>query len=90
MPGYRVLVSRQVDKFLGTLDSKVRLRAIEEMSDLQGFPLFEVRHDLEKLKGHFGYYRLRVGDFRIVFRVIKERNEVYVEKMDRRESVYDG
>jgi mRNA interferase RelE/StbE len=76
---YRLLVSRQVDRFLSRLDSRTRTRIIEDIADLENFPLFTIHHDLEKLKGGVDYYRLRIGDYRVVFKLNKELNVVYVE-----------
>ena len=89
MPRYNLLASKQVDKTLSKLDSKTRARIIEAIVDLENFPLFIDLHDLEKLKGRDGYYRIRVGDHRLIFKVVKEKNVIYLEKIGRRERVYD-
>jgi mRNA interferase RelE/StbE len=88
MPGYRVLLSRQAHKFIIGLEKPQARRVTQEMGDLRSYPFFDVPHDLAKLKGRRGYYRLRVGDIRIVFRVFDEEKEIYVEKIDYRGRVY--
>ena len=45
--------------------------------------------DLRKLVGNWsGYYRIRVGKIRIIFKVFKEEREIFVERIDYRGNVY--
>ena len=43
--------------------------------------------DVKKMKGYPGY-RLRVGDFRVIFD--KEGNIIFIERIDNRGQVYAG
>lgn len=83
MPRYRVVVSRRADKFLSELKGELRSGVLED------FPFFILPHDLAKLKGKEGYYRLRIGGIRIIFKVDKVRRTVYVEKISYRERAYE-
>jgi len=50
----------------------------------------DVNIDLKKLAGDWdGYYRLRKGDVRIIFAIIKQGKVLYVEKVDLRGRVYE-
>lgn len=89
MPRYRVVVSRRADKFLSELKGELRSGVLEEIGDLENFPFFILPHDLAKLKGKEGYYRLRIGGIRIIFKVDKVRRTVYVEKISYRERAYE-
>jgi len=88
MPGYRLLLSKQAHKFITGLDKRRAGRVTQEIGDLRNYPFFTVPHDLAKLKGRKGYYRMRVGDIRIIFRVFDEEKEIYVEKIGYREKIY--
>ena len=45
--------------------------------------------DLRKLVGNWkGYYRIRISQIRVIFKVFKEDREIYVEKIDFRGSIY--
>ncbi|WP_394295719.1 type II toxin-antitoxin system RelE family toxin [Archaeoglobus sulfaticallidus] len=57
------------------------------MSKLAFFPL--VRLNVKKLKGHQNVYRLRVGDYRVIFEYLKGKRVVKILKVGKRESVYD-
>jgi len=41
------------------------------------------------LKGYHNIYRLRVGDYRIIFEYIKDERTIKILKVGRREHVYD-
>jgi len=43
--------------------------------------------DIKKLKGYKNHYRLRVGEFRILF--FLENSKIVVYKIGKRESVYE-
>ena len=46
--------------------------------------------DIRYLKGTHDprLYRLRVGDYRVIYRIDNEREEILVEKISQRKSVY--
>lgn len=89
MDRYSVFISRRADKFLSLkTDGKLKEKILDEISDLRNFPFLTTPHDLAKIKGRQGYYRLRVRDVRIIFRIEKPSRTIYVEKIDYRGSVY--
>jgi mRNA interferase RelE/StbE len=89
MTRYRVLLSKKADKFLGEVSRELGLKVIKEISDLQNFPFLIIHHDLAKLKGRENYYRIRVGDVRVIFRIDKSSKTIYIEKIGYREAVYE-
>ena len=88
MAKYQIVVSRRVYKFLDKLDEKLRQRIIEEVSSLENFPFFIKALDIAKLKGRKGYYRLRTGRIRTIFKVDKEAKKIFVLKIAYRKVVY--
>lgn len=75
----KIEYSKQVIKFLNKHDSQTRLRIIKAIENL---PL----GDVKKLSG-FPYYRLRVGDYRIIF-LNNSNTVIEVIKIDNRGEVY--
>lgn len=73
-----VKYSKQAQKFLEKQEQRVRQR-IE--AAIQVLPA----GDVKKLKGQ-PYYRLRVGDFRVIFN--REGSVILVVKIDNRGQVY--
>lgn len=57
------------------------------MKDLKGWPAvhLDVRPMVGELKG---YYRLRVGDFRVIFVVDEAKQTIYVDHIGYRRDVY--
>ena len=88
MARYLLIISNRADKFIKKLNEKRLLRVIQEMNDLENFPFFTAPHDLAKLKGRKGYYRIRIGDLRIIFKVNKEQRKIYIEKIGYRKKIY--
>lgn len=80
---YEVLFSDIALKQLRKLDTKIRERIIATLERIRIRP--EVY--LKKLVGDEGY-RLRVGDYRVVVDLDKERLIILVLKMGHRRNVY--
>jgi len=70
--------SKQALKFLKKQDVPTRKRIVNAIEDLPS-------GDVKKLQGKDGY-RLRVGDYRIVFN--KAGNIIAIQKIDNRGEVY--
>ena len=45
---------------------------------------------MEKLEGLKRAYRIRVGEYRIIFLVDKEDKTIYITHIGRRESIYEN
>jgi mRNA interferase RelE/StbE len=63
---YRVAFSRRAVKDLDVLSRKEFNRIIEGCRRLEDAPHPDGKH-IKKLKGHEDLYRLRVGEYRIIF-----------------------
>lgn len=91
MPEYRILAHRRVIKFLQNLrDEKLKARLKETLIELQDYPISLRRLDVQKLEGLKRAYRIRVGEYRIVFLVDKESKAIYITHIRKRESIYEG
>ena len=71
--------SKLAIKFLKRQDRITRKRIVDAISTL---PL----GDVKKLQGEINTYRLRVGDFRVIFD--KHGNIIYISKIDNRGEIY--
>lgn len=70
--------SKQATKFLSKQDKTTQKRLISAINKIPN-------GDVRKLQGRTGY-RLRVGDFRIIFDM--NGNILYIEKIDSRGQIY--
>ncbi|MEX2253441.1 MAG: type II toxin-antitoxin system RelE/ParE family toxin [Thermoleophilaceae bacterium] len=80
---YRVLVTKAGARDIERLPPETRGRLKTEIEALAEAP----RAAAEKLAGQDAY-RVRVGDYRFVFRVDDEAREVLVERVKHRREVY--
>ncbi len=74
---FKVFIEEKASKELNRLPKKLKLLE-------QGFSF---ALDVKKLKGYQNHYRLRVGEFRILFYL--EGRDIIVYKIGKRESVYE-
>lgn len=74
--------TRRAVKVINGMDTKTKQRI---KAGIEKIP----NGDIKPLKGSNGDYRLRVGDWRIIFSYPKE-NTVFIEKIAPRGEVYKG
>ena len=77
----------QPDKFIGKLDNQTRERIRNRLLKLQVDPF---PHEVERVEGYKGekVFRVRVGDYRILYVVRYESNLILVSRVDKRGRVY--
>ena len=79
---YRIEYSKQAEKFIKAQPSSAQKRIVAAIHKLP----FE--GDIKALAGLSGYYRLRVGDYRIIYRIEQERLIVWIDRAGNRGDVY--
>ncbi|ASJ12448.1 type II toxin-antitoxin system RelE family toxin [Thermococcus thioreducens] len=83
---YSVVLSRKSKKFLKKVPPQDKKRLVGALVKLEQNPWFA---QYKKVKG-YPFYRIRVGDYRIIYSVDEDSKTVYVVIIGRRESVYDN
>lgn len=81
MKTYKIRFEKAAQKFLDRQDKKQRLRLYKAIYKLPDGT------DIKKLNGH-NLYRLRVGDYRILYMVDNEIRLINIENIDTRGAVY--
>ena len=86
MEKYKVLIASSAAKELESVDGKaMRQRLVEAIASLAADP----RHPgVEKLSGSRDRYRIRPGDFRVVYAINDAAHVVDVVKIGHRRDVY--
>ena len=84
MASYRLLIKRSAVKELEALPAKDRRRMVPRIEGLASEPR---PHGCEKLSG-LEQYRVRQGDYRVVYGVDDEARVVIVVKIGHRRDVY--
>ena len=83
---YTVLIKKQAKKVLQSLPLAIRLRVAEKIKWLGDNPDDE-RLDIRLLQGQ-SYYRLRVGNWRVIFSREDDIKIIVIERVKRRGDVY--
>jgi mRNA interferase RelE/StbE len=85
MPQSAVSFRRSAEKDLRRLDATVQRRVMRAVEALAGDPR---PHGCRKLEGGEVVYRVRVGDYRVIYSVDDTSLEVAVERVRHRREVY--
>ena len=87
MPVYRVELTKSAKKEFDRLPKDFKEKAIEAFHFLPQNPFSEFL-SVKKLKGADDLYRLRIGDYRIVYEIRKNILAVVVIKIGHRKDIY--
>ena len=60
-------------------------RVFKKITELENDPF---PSDVKKLKGEKDVYRIRIGDFRVLYRIIREDDIILVFRVDKRSRVH--
>lgn len=75
-------LSKRAVKTLSEMDSQTKTRILNAIKQIPS-------GDIKPLKGYKGYYRLRVGGWRIIF-TYKDNGDIIILKIAPRGEVYKG
>ena len=82
---YRVLLERGAEKDIRHLSAKAHDRVIAEIQALAKNPR---PSNCRKLAGTDSDWRIRVGDYRVIYEIIDDIQEVRVNRVRHRREVY--
>jgi len=78
----KIIISPEAEKRLNKLPKFDQIAVAKKIRSLAKEAVFP-----EKLKGFEGFFRVRVGDYRIVYR--KTDEQIYIVLISHRKDVYD-
>jgi mRNA interferase RelE/StbE len=81
---YRVVLSKSVEKQLHKLAADIQPRILKRLSDLESNPR---PADVKKLKGRDAW-RIRIGDYRVIYEIRDRVLQVIVITIGHRGDVY--
>jgi len=83
---FTVKVSKQAVKFIKKLNEPQLSRVKSKIKLLENWP---VEMDVKAMKGNYkGYFRLRIGDVRVIFYPDSKTNVIFVDAIGFRGDVY--
>ena len=86
MESYKVSLKRSVEKDLRKIDKRYVSKIVQSIEELAGDP-FPVGS--RKLVGSNRSYRVRVGDYRVIYLVDTEAREIEIQRVRHRKEVYE-
>ncbi len=83
---YQILIEKKAERSLSKIPQKYKEKIILRIKELAKDPF--ARHlDVKKLQGRDGY-RMRIGDYRVLYKVDKEKIIIYVFDAGHRRQIY--
>ncbi len=79
---YEILFDKPAQKFILKQSPEQRIRLLSAIKKLP------YEGDIKAMKGYYGYFRLRVGDFRIIYTIENEKLIVRVVNIGNRGDIY--
>ena len=77
---------KQPLKFLKNQDKHIIQRIMDKIDELSNNP---IPHNAIAIVGEHGVYRIRIGDYRAIYRINYQLNNIIIVKLDKRERAYD-
>lgn len=87
MVSYRIEFRKSAVREFHKLPPEIQRRMMEALTLLAMNPFSELLH-IKKLRGAESLYRIRIGDYRVVYEVTKDPWIVVVVKVGHRKEVY--
>ncbi|MBW4672832.1 MAG: type II toxin-antitoxin system RelE/ParE family toxin [Desmonostoc geniculatum HA4340-LM1] len=85
---YNVVLSAKAEEIYATADQALAKKVARCFEQLEQNPRFHP--NVKPLKGDFaGYYRYRIGDYRVIYQVDDGTNEVMVTNIAHRREAYE-
>ncbi len=85
MSKFRVIFNASAEKEFSKLDKTVQARVFKAIAKLEDDPR---PPNCKKLKGSPNW-RIRVGDFRVVYEIVDDTVQINIVKIGHRKEVYD-
>ncbi len=81
---FKIFLEKTAKRQIKKLDKEIMRRILESLRELEKG--FSARLDIKKLKGYDNHYRIRVGNYRIMF--VIESGTVYIYDVSIRGNAY--
>lgn len=86
MNRYSIQISTKADKSISRLESVTQTRILRAINDLANDPR---PPGVKKLKFKTNHYRIRVGDYRIIYSIEDDILRILVIRVGHRQDVYE-
>ena len=91
--GYKIVIAESATKELKRIPAKIQNRIFEKIDGLVEEPKPNGHKKLKNFdmpgSDHNEYYRIRVGDYRVIYAIEDEEITIFVMKIAHRKNVYE-
>ncbi len=86
---YKVIAPEAFVKYFKVLDLQTQKKCKKVIPFLKDDPYNIKRiQNIAKLKDGKGKYRVRIGDYRLIYRIVRQKKEVILLSVEHRKNVY--
>lgn len=82
---YKLIYHKSAIKFLSKQDKSSQARIASALEGLLSTPPIG---DIKPLKGYSGLYRLRIGNYRVIFNIDNKEKSIYIQAIGNRGDIY--
>jgi mRNA interferase RelE/StbE len=83
---FRIFLHKRAYDFLKGLKPEDKQRIVDKLKQLEDFPT--VRLDMVKIAGEADTFRLRIGNYRALFKIYEQKKIIVVIKINIRKRIY--
>jgi len=83
---FEVIYDKQPRNFLKKAEKHISKRIMDKIDEV--LPNNPVPHDAKPIVSQHGVFRIRVGDYRILYRIDYQEKKIIIFKIDKRSRVY--
>ena len=84
---YKIVLSKSSEKFIKNSEKILLSRILNKIEKLKENPF---PSDCKRVEGQTGkVFRVRIGDYRILYEILQKEVIIQIIKIDKREGVYD-
>lgn len=83
---YSIVFTESADKQLKKLSASVQRLVVDKIKKLD---INQPNNNIKKLVGSLDFYRLRVGDYRVIYQIKHDKLIVLIVKVGHRKNIYD-
>ena len=84
---FEIFYDNQPEKFLDKLDKHISARIKDKIESVLTQDI--VPHNAVAIAGEHGVFRIRIGDYRALYRINYGSSRIIIIKIDKRPRVYD-
>ena len=82
---YEILITEPAKKFLKKLDKNIKKRILDKIEELADDP----KKGIPLVGNLSGLWKLRIGDYRAIYKIFHDKLIVSVIKIGHRKNIYD-